>query len=49
MLSEIIDAYRMARREGNKNEMQRLEKQLSRLGMDRYSLMAIVDELDKKE
>lgn len=46
MLSDYIDAYIQAKKDGNKKEMQRIERDLSRLGMDKYSLLAIVDELE---
>ena len=44
MLGEFIEAYEEAMDAGNKEAMLRIEKQLQRLGMDKRSLMVIVQE-----
>lgn len=44
MLSEYIHAYIAARKNGDKKEMERIEKDLEKLGMDRATLLMVVEE-----
>lgn len=48
MLSEVIDMYIKARQDGNVKEQERIEKKLSRIGMDKMTLMVIVKEKEKE-
>ena len=49
MLGEYIELYKKAKEEGNEKEMKRIEKDLAKLGMDRYTLTIIVNEMMKGE
>ena len=49
MLSDMIEAYVEAQKQGNTKEMQRIEKQLAKLGMDKYTLMVLVNDIKRKE
>lgn len=48
MLEEFIRAYEEAEREGKKSVMMKIERQLQSIGMDRASLLAIVEERKKE-
>ena len=45
MLSEYIENYKKAMEEGNKKEMERIEKDLAKLGMDKMMLMLLIQEV----
>ena len=45
MLNEYIENYKKAMAEGNKKEMERIEKDLAKLGMDKMTLMVLVREM----
>ena len=47
MLSDMINAYVEAQKKGNTKEMQRIEKQLAKLGMDRMTLQILAKEVSK--
>ncbi len=49
MLSEWIDLYVKARANGDKKEQERIEKALSKVGMDKITLMAIIKDMEGKE
>ena len=45
MLSDYIEAYKEAMKANDKKEMEKIEKELAQLGMDKYTLMAIVKDV----
>lgn len=45
MLSKYIENYKKAMEEGNKKEMERIEKDLAKLGMDKMTLMLLIQEV----
>ncbi len=47
MLEEYIQKYEAAQKEGDKKTMARIERALSSIGMDRYTLLTIVAERRK--
>ena len=47
-MSEYIEAYIKALRANDKKEMSRIERDLRKLGMDRYTLIVLVKELLKE-
>ena len=49
MLSDYIEAYIEAKKNNNVKQMERIEKQLAKLGMDKHSLDVVVAELSKGE
>ena len=48
-MNEYIQAYIQALKAKDKNEMARIERDLQKLGMDRYTLVVLVKELLKEE
>ena len=44
MLSDYIKAYKEAMEKKDEKEMKRIEKDLSQLGMDRYTLRTLAKE-----
>lgn len=47
MLSDYINKYKEAVAKNDKKAMERIEKDLSKLGMDKYTLTILVKELSK--
>jgi hypothetical protein len=47
-MSEYIEAYLQALKAKDKKEMARIERDLQKLGMDKYTLMAVVKEMMKE-
>lgn len=47
MLSEYIHDYVDAKKQGDCVKMKQIEDDLKKLGMDRYTLMAIVKDIEK--
>ena len=47
MLNDYIVDYIKAEQDGDKKKMDKLEKELAKLGMDRMTLRLLVDELEK--
>lgn len=45
MLGEYIEQYKKAMEEGDKKEMERIEKDLAKLGMDKMTLMLLAKEV----
>ena len=48
-MSEYIEAYVKALKANDKKEMARIERDLQKLGMDRYTLLTVVKEVMKEE
>ena len=44
MLGEYIEMYKKAMKENNEKEMKRIEKDLTKLGMDRMTLRILAKE-----
>lgn len=47
-MSEYIEAYVKALKANDRKEMARIERDLQKLGMDRYTLIVLVKELLKE-
>ena len=48
MLSDAIKKYVKAKRENDTKEMDRIEKLLAKVGMDRQTLMVVIKEMEEE-
>jgi uncharacterized membrane protein (DUF106 family) len=49
MLGDYIDQYVEAYKRKDRKEMERIERELSKVGMDKYTLMLIIGDRIRKE
>ena len=49
MLSDYIDEYAAAKKNGDEKKMKQIERDLASLGMDKHTLLTILKEMETEE